>query len=217
MCSPMAPCGPESVVMKPIFTVCADAGAATRATRIPARAARSVVRTSSLLRETSCAILAKELSGLENLAAAILGRHLEPEPPDLRVDVVLVHPSELGVAPAADPVCDSEIAEPRLGLAERVERARIPPVDGLLHLVLAAAAEPRVLRAPHDVADSPRPERGVELLLVDHRGHLTRPRREARVLHGSQVEPGHQVHREAEHDRVDPALERHVEGADRML
>src|SRR5262249_49428438 len=152
MCSPMAPCGPDRVVMKPIFTVCADAGAATSATSMAARAARIVVRTGSLLHETSCAILAKALNGLENLASAIFRRHLEAEAPDLRVDVVLVHPSELGVAPAADPVGDGQIAEARLRLAERVERARIPLIDSLLHVLLAGCAQPRILPAPHHLA-----------------------------------------------------------------
>src|SRR5882724_5220622 len=217
MCSPMAPCGPDRVVMKPIFTVCADAGAAARATRSPARAARIVVRTIGASCRTSCAILAKGGAGLEDLAAAVLGRDLEAETADLGVDVVLVHPAELGVAPATDAVRDGEIAEARLGLAERVERARIPLVHRVLHLVLACAAQPRVLRAPDDVGDPTRPERGVKLLLVDHRGHLARPGREARVLHRAQVVPGDEIHREAEGDRVDPALERHVEGVDRML
>src|SRR5262245_7877586 len=78
-----------------------------------------------------------------------------------------------------------------------VSSARVPFLDRLLHLVLAAAGEPRVLRVPHDVGHATCPERGVELLLVDHRGHLARPGREARALHGAQVIPGNQVHREA--------------------
>src|SRR5262245_27639232 len=98
-----------------------------------------------------------------------------------------------------------------------VSSARVPFLDRLLHLVLAAAGEPRVLRVPHDVGHATCPERGVELLLVDHRGHLARPGREARALHGAQVIPGNQVHREAAGDRVDPALERMVERVDRVL
>src|SRR5262249_23251895 len=147
MCSPIAPCGPDRVVMKPIFTVCAHTGATpTTATRSPAKAARIVVvftigaSSWNELRDSS-----KRPSGLENLAATVLGRHHEAEAPDLHVDVVLVHPSELGVAPSADPVGDGQVAEARLRFAERVERARIPLVDRVLYLVLARAAEPRVL------------------------------------------------------------------------
>ena len=49
MCSPMAPCGPDSVVMKPIFTVSAAAGTAIRAARSPTRATRVIVGTVDLL------------------------------------------------------------------------------------------------------------------------------------------------------------------------
>src|SRR5438552_15340822 len=50
MCLPMTPAGPESEVMNPILTVSAVAGeTATTAARSPARTARVIVRTGSLL------------------------------------------------------------------------------------------------------------------------------------------------------------------------
>src|SRR5207245_10721469 len=50
MCLPMTPAGPESEVMNPILTVSAAAGeTATTAARSPARTARVIVRTGSLL------------------------------------------------------------------------------------------------------------------------------------------------------------------------
>src|SRR5262245_26562923 len=99
MCSPMAPCGPDKVVMKPIFTVCADAGATpTTAAKSPANTARIVVVLTvgascrNELRDSS-----KRRNGLENLAAAVLGRHLEAEAADLRIDVLFIHGSQLGI------------------------------------------------------------------------------------------------------------------------
>src|SRR5438034_9171072 len=87
------------------------------------------------------------------------------------------------------------LAPAGVGLAERVERARVPLVDRPLDVLTAGAAEPCVLGIPHGVGDPARPERGVELLLVDHGRHLPRPRGEARVLHGAQVVPGHKVYK----------------------
>src|SRR5215470_37397 len=146
MCSPMAPCGPDEVVMKPIFTVCADAGATpTTATRSPARTARLVVVVTigascwNELRDSS-----KRRSGLENLAAAIPGRHLEAEAADLRVDIILVHAPELGVAPPADPVGNSQVAEARLRLADRVDPALERHVERVDRMLAHAAPQERV-------------------------------------------------------------------------
>ena len=47
--------------------------------------------------------------------------------------------------------------------------------------------------------------------------HLAREGREARVLERAQVVPGDVVHQEAEAAEIDPALERDVEGVQRML
>src|SRR5436309_5905834 len=68
------------------------------------------------------------------------------------------------------------LAPAGVGLADRVERTRVPLVDRPLDVLTAGAAEPCVLGIPHGVGNPARPERRVELLLVDHGGHLPRPR-----------------------------------------
>src|SRR5437764_9842114 len=106
MCLPMTPWGPDSVVMKPIFSVSAARAWLARhpATRSRATAIRGVRTMASFAWR---AILAQFTA----LAPTIGRWHRQAQIADL---------------PAADAVGNGQVAEPRLRLPEGVERPGIP-------------------------------------------------------------------------------------------